>query len=635
LDSEQYIELIDKASKLINDKELDEAENILQKLFPKTDSEQKIIVINNLASIAYQRGDTTQALALLEPYLQAESPVDSPYTFGLAAQLYACIDRRDEAKRCLNRAVKSFEKALSYFQEQNINPQSWYEYTVQLMRAAGALADHRRVIDLYKKYERYHVSWENRFHAGIAYFNLKRYKQAASIWDPLNKIGSFIVPMQRVAFLMERDVVPQFELSYKTLDWDGVIKKFRDAGDSKEKQEEALEDGLIRIVLLDTLFDEQLGEGEKKNAVKILVSFGREWGKELGQRLLESALVPTEVKMEVVFALVERGVYAEDEQVPVWIDGKETLVRVEKKELSLESDQELDQLCDRALELRNKGQIDEAITLLEPLYREGNFYPRAMITLANLYRNKKEWEPALNILEILAEAFPDEPVIMVNLAGLYVETGAFDQALQCITRIEEEEMGGNIRGRLDYIRSMAEQRLTPDEYVDHLDDSYLHQLGESLRLEVEEKKFTPRFTLNRGLKNMPNEWLLNICAVHDIETHRHRPQREKAITAYLTNPAHLKKAAHELTKPEQELLIYLLGKEGWALLSAVSRKFGKMEGDGFYWDEEKPQSTTGRLWSKGLIMVGKTILNDRLVKIAAIPIDLRPLLENIFSSDRL
>ena len=126
-----------------------------------------------------------------------------------------------------------------------------------------------------------------------------------------------------------------------------------------------------------------------------------------------------------------------------------------------------------------------------------------------------------------------------------------------------------------------------------------------------------------------------MCVVHDIETHRHRPQREKAITAYLTNPAHLKKVAQELTRPEQELLIYLLGKEGWALLSAVSRKFGKMEGDGFYWDEEKPQSTTGRLWSKGLIMVGKTILNDRLVKIAAIPIDLRPLLENIFSSDRL
>ncbi len=72
-----------------------------------------------------------------------------------------------------------------------------------------------------------------------------------------------------------------------------------------------------------------------------------------------------------------------------------------------------------------------------------------------------------------------------------------------------------------------------------------------------------------------------MCVVHDIETHRHRPQREKAITAYLTNPAHLKKAAQELTRPEQELLIYLLGKEGWALLSAVSRKFGKMEGDGF------------------------------------------------------
>jgi len=64
-------------------------------------------------------------------------------------------------------------------------------------------------------------------------------------------------------------------------------------------------------------------------------------------------------------------------------------------------------------------------------------------------------------------------------------------------------------------------------------------------------------------------------------------------------------------------------------LSSVSRKFGKMEGDGFYWDKEDPQSTTGKHWSKGLIIIGKAIQNNRQVKIAAIPTDLRPLLEKI------
>ena len=130
---------------------------------------------------------------------------------------------------------------------------------------------------------------------------------------------------------------------------------------------------------------------------------------------------------------------------------------------------------------------------------------------------------------------------------------------------------------------------------------------------------------------MPNEWLLMMCAIHNVDPCRLRSQREKAIIDYLTDPAYLKQAVQELAPDEQELLLYLLSKGGWALLSSVSRKFGKMEGDGFYWEEEEPQSTTGKLWSKGLIMVGKTIHNNRQVKIAAVPADLRPLLEEILN----
>lgn len=127
---------------------------------------------------------------------------------------------------------------------------------------------------------------------------------------------------------------------------------------------------------------------------------------------------------------------------------------------------------------------------------------------------------------------------------------------------------------------------------------------------------------------MPNEWLLLMCAIHDIDPCRLRLQREKAIVTYLTDPTYLKQTVQELAPDEQELLGFLLSKGGWTLLSSVSRKFGKMEGDGFYWEEE-PQSATGRLWSKGLIMVGKTIHNNRQVKIAAVPADLRPLLEKM------
>ena len=285
---------------------------ILQNLLPHAKGKDVNVIANNLATIEYARGNIKQALSLLEPYLVTGSAVESPYTLGLAAQLYARLERRKEAEQFLSQAVKAFESKLPSLRKENIDPISWYEYTVQIMRAASALQDHHRVIDLYKKYERYHVSWENRFNAGIAYFNLKRYKQAASIWEPLHRTGNFIIPFQEIAFLMERDVIPHFELSYKPPEWEKVIEQFKNAGDDPETQERALEDGQIRVVMLDTLFGEQIKEEEKKNAVKMLIKFGRDWGIELGHRLLETALVSREVKMSALFALVEMGVYNTD-----------------------------------------------------------------------------------------------------------------------------------------------------------------------------------------------------------------------------------------------------------------------------------------------------------------------------------
>lgn len=222
-------------------------------------------------------------------------------------------------------------------------------------------------------------------------------------------------------------------------------------------------------------------------------------------------------------------------------------------------------------------------------------------------------------------------VVLNNLADLYVEKGDFDEALQCIAQAEPLAMEGTMRGRLDYICGLAEQRLTPEEFTDQVKENYFFEVEKELRLEVEEKKFTPESPLMRGLKNMPNEWLQNICLIHGIDLCRLRSEREKAITAYLTSPEHLKETVKELTHSEEDLLEYLLDKGGWAPLSSVSRKFGKMEGDGYYWDEDEPQSTTGMLWSKGLVVVGKAIVNNRLIKIVAIPVDLRVLVEDIFS----
>ena len=110
MNSNQYGRLMEQASKLKSENKLDDAEKILQKLMLQAEIKEKVIVANNLATIEHARGNIEKALFLLEPLLEDDTAIESPYTFGLAAQLYAPLDRRNEAERSLNQAVKVFRE---------------------------------------------------------------------------------------------------------------------------------------------------------------------------------------------------------------------------------------------------------------------------------------------------------------------------------------------------------------------------------------------------------------------------------------------------------------------------------------------------------------------------------------------
>jgi tetratricopeptide (TPR) repeat protein len=144
LNSDQHEKLMEKTSNLISEKEYNSAKEILQNLLPQTKGKNKNVIANNLATIEYARGNIKQALSLLEPYLVTGSAVESPYSFALAAQLYARLARRKEAEHFLNQAVKVFEGKLPSLRKENTDPHLWYEYTIQLMRAACILKEKRQ-----------------------------------------------------------------------------------------------------------------------------------------------------------------------------------------------------------------------------------------------------------------------------------------------------------------------------------------------------------------------------------------------------------------------------------------------------------------------------------------------------------
>ncbi len=129
---------------------------------------------------------------------------------------------------------------------------------------------------------------------------------------------------------------------------------------------------------------------------------------------------------------------------------------------------------------------------------------------------------------------------------------------------------------------------------------------------------------------MPNIWLEGIVDDYDLKDVKRRPERERIIIDFLLNKSNLNKCLETLEENEISLLRYLSEKGGWARLSVITRKFGSMEEDGFYWNEFIPSSSLGFLWSQALVMVGRANLKGCRTKIATIPVELRDLIKSQF-----
>lgn len=76
-------------------------------------------------------------------------------------------------------------------------------------------------------------------------------------------------------------------------------------------------------------------------------------------------------------------------------------------------------------------------------------------------------------------------------------------------------------------------------------------------------------------------------------------------------------------------LRYVQDAGGWCKLQALTRRFGTLDGDGFFWDESPPSSTIGRLRLRGLLYVGRAVIEGKRHKVAVIPADLRDIVASI------
>jgi len=464
---------------------------------------------NNLATAYYADGQLEKALAVLAPNLEPDAPW-SPYAHGLAAQVLAALGREDEARVQLGEAVRDFEAGLEAQRQAGGGgvTRAWKEYTVTILTAAGALGDHRRLYDLYRRWDQWHVAWECHYLAGVAAFNLGRYDRAARCWERAGRKVPLLHAVARVAAVAARGNVPPFALEYD-LPTNERLKQLFDAAEEAEAVREAeagaeaerpgdevgaasarpgsgvrgaakgpapetgfAASGLLRLYLLALILEPEAEDGLIERSAHVLVAYGGEWGRKLGEAVLAAHTFPEAAKFAAANALVERGVYRLDEPIPMVLDGREMKLQIKAVEVSAVPDEAVEKVLEQARRLRAAGKHAEALALLEDLERERNLCAPALSMQANLYRTLERPEEGRRLLELLEKVFPDEPTVLFNLAGVWMELGDREKAWSYLTQLEAvlegREVPEEFAEKMRQLRRQVLAGLIPDpgEIVD-------------------------------------------------------------------------------------------------------------------------------------------------------------------------
>lgn len=564
--------------------------------------------LNNWALCRYLDGDYDDALHILTPALGGAAP--APFTRALASLIRSAQGQQVAARELLNAAIRDFEAGLADPAVRGTAAApGWIEYTIMIKRAAGELGDHRLVLDLHKR-------WPGRdlppgaFFAGVAAFNLRKYPQAARYWQRIahRDWTRLMDAHARVAELAERGVVPPFALEYD------LKTGWEENNKDPEAARALAARGAVRVRLLAVMFSEEADDAA--TMAQGLIGETGEWGIDLGRRLLAGSNVPVTLKMGAAKALTDAGIFAPGQPIPVIHKGRSTSLVLRQMEVR-DQDPELDRVVAEAIRLRDAGRKDEAYRLLSDLQAQGTAYPPAMLTLANLMRDRGELEAAHSQLESLERLTPEHPAVLFNLAGFWLEKGNLERARHYAKRIDSAGTTPEFRNRLADLK----ERL-------RLGGAGVRAarrgvLGDAWREDVEEKPISLDVTLRAALKGTPVQWLNAAAALHKLEPTRRRQEHERSLAAALQDPMRLREVLAAETPEVRAALRLLLENGGWSKLQALTRRYGPLDGDGFWWDERPPASPVGRLRALGLVYVGRARVDGKADKVAVVPADLR------------
>ncbi len=629
----EALSLMEEGMDLMSAGEFDEAERILRRAVDVCAIPR---VMNNLAALYVHRGEHEEALAVLEPNLLSGEP--SPYAHATAARCHIALGRPDEAAAEAERAVQDFQAGRPtgigwMFRSEEAG---WYEYVVPVFRSLGDLGEHRRIWQLYQQWQTGIDEPAAHYYAGIAAFNLGRFRQAERAWRRVkDKDWRFLEGFSFMAELCRTDGLPGLVLDYRmpTMDMDDIPDTDAADGEDSRRIVAWLMDHPANLMLHlgFVLSGHDVSGGDI--LLKALVHLGGEWGEEFGRKLLRSGRVPDRLKMPVLSGLIAKGVLDPGAPVEVVFDGelREILLREGTFELTVERTPQREARYLELRELLEQGELERVREELEAMiFGNGVVWAQLVLLYADALRMDDDLEGAEHWYELLLGELPGNPAVLIELARLRFSQGGYDEAEDLLEEIDLEEVLPDHREQVRRVRDelLAYVRLA------RLPDIIAGEWEEKTAEHIEDKPLHPtRTTLQSALRKVPVEWLDAACDLHLLDDLSSlRQEREQQLARWLL--ANTDRALQNLASFDPhmfddavDLLEFLLEEGGWAKKGRVTRRFGTDEDDGFFWHLVPPESTLGLLRLAGLVYVGRTTLDGRRWKIAGIPVDLREVLQ--------
>ncbi len=578
--------------------------------------------LGNLVRFLTASGNTAQARLYLTRLEQAEAT--DPDDHIKIAEAYATLEEDSEVYATLKRAWE--EEA---------------ELNASMLRFLGTAA-----ANLGKDQEAL-VYWTEALQLDPASFRLQNFM------DALRQGLRRSAPAYRFPYFSGQDMVSEKAFM-------DFINRLGSLRTSEEKTAQEMHSFGEKYPYVADVFSDLLwygDENQQANSIQTLRMLGNERAVAALQAFAQSQVGNEDQRTMALNALLDLGVFSEDEPVKLWLKGQWREVLLRRQLISEEQEWEYSEqvltLLEKATTAFHKGEEEKA----EELYKKAlALEPRAKQAYGNLgalYFKQGRHAEAERALEKALEMDPDYVFPRCNLASIRIGQGRFEEAEEILKPIAKlrtlraqeilfynrisadlfiaQEEYESAEQCLEIILAMepededAQRRLVMVQAMKGSKDMFAHmEERDRRRRERERRKPLKSMDLQSCLSRYTKDNLAAMARALDIrEPARIKKAELIALLAEsLADPAVVEEAWRSLNNEDQEALRFVLAQGGMATYDEVSRKYGDDLEEYYYWYYREPETTIGRLRLHGLLFEGGR--GDEVVLV--IPTEVRGLL---------